>query len=78
MSKPTPNELVFSEHDEWVRVEDGDIAVVGISHFAQDALGEIVHCRTPRPRPGGRSRSVDLRGRIRQGGRRAVRAGQSG
>ncbi|MFT7518311.1 MAG: glycine cleavage system H protein [Kiritimatiellia bacterium] len=37
-----PENLKYSDHDEWVRVE-GDHIVVGISAFAQDALGELVH-----------------------------------
>jgi glycine cleavage system H protein len=35
----------FREHD-WVRVEDGE-AVLGISWYAQDALGEIVYVDLP-------------------------------
>lgn len=46
MAKVIPAELVFTQHDEWVRRE-GNVAVVGISDFAQDALGEIVHVELP-------------------------------
>jgi glycine cleavage system H protein len=35
-----PDDLVYSEEHEWVRVEDG-IAVVGISDHAQNSLHEI-------------------------------------
>lgn len=35
----------FKEHD-WIRVE-GDEAVVGITWFAQDALGDIVYANLP-------------------------------
>jgi glycine cleavage system H protein len=37
----------FSEHD-WVRVE-GDEAVLGITWWAQDALGDIVYASLPEP-----------------------------
>ena len=36
-----PAELKYSKSHEWVRM-DGEIAVVGISDFAQDALGDAV------------------------------------
>ena len=45
MSK-LPQNLKYTEHDEWVRI-DGDVAIVGITDFAQDALGEIVHVELP-------------------------------
>ena len=35
-----PAELKYSKSHEWVRM-DGEIAVVGISDFAQDALGDV-------------------------------------
>lgn len=41
-----PNDRVYSEEHEWV-VVDGDIATVGISHFAQDQLGEVVYVDLP-------------------------------
>lgn len=41
-----PAGLVYTDHDEWLRIE-GDVAVLGISAFAQDALGEIVHVELP-------------------------------
>lgn len=37
----TPAELKYTKNDEWVRVE-GDIAVVGITDYAQDQLSDIV------------------------------------
>lgn len=36
----------FTEKHEWVRVE-GDIGVVGISKYAQDALGDVVYAQLP-------------------------------
>ncbi|MBF4510777.1 MAG: glycine cleavage system protein GcvH [Aeromicrobium sp.] len=37
-----PNDLKYDREHEWVRV-DGDLAIIGISHFAQDQLGEVVY-----------------------------------
>ena len=39
-------ELLYSASHEWVRV-DGDVATVGISDFAQDALGDVVFFEAP-------------------------------
>ena len=36
----TPKELKYTKDHEWVRIE-GDVAVVGITDFAQDQLGDI-------------------------------------
>ena len=41
-----PNELKYSKSHEWVRYEDG-VAVIGISDFAQDALGDVVFVNLP-------------------------------
>ena len=41
-----PSELKYDREHEWVRVE-GDEAVIGISHFAQDQLGEVVYVDLP-------------------------------
>lgn len=41
-----PDTLKYTDSHEWVRVE-GDVAVVGITHHAQDALGDIVHVELP-------------------------------
>ncbi len=37
-----PKELKYTNDHEWVRIEN-DIAVVGITHFAQKELGDIVY-----------------------------------
>jgi glycine cleavage system H protein len=42
----TPNDLLYTEEHEWLRVED-DIATVGITWHAQDALGDIVFVELP-------------------------------
>jgi len=41
-----PQELKYFKEHDWVRVE-GDEAVVGITWFAQDALGDIVYANLP-------------------------------
>ncbi len=41
-----PEELRYSEEHEWVRVE-GDRAVIGITDYAQDALGDVVYVQVP-------------------------------
>ena len=38
--------LYFTKEHEWVRV-DGDVATVGISNHAQEALGDIVFAEAP-------------------------------
>ncbi len=43
--KYDPN-LKYAKTDEWARVE-GDIVVVGISDYAQDALSDIVYVELP-------------------------------
>ncbi|SOC13237.1 glycine cleavage system H protein [Ureibacillus xyleni] len=42
----TPKELRYSEEHEWVKVEDGKVRV-GITHFAQSELGDIVFVELP-------------------------------
>ena len=41
-----PDELKYHREHDWARVE-GDEAVLGITWFAQDALGELVHYEAP-------------------------------
>lgn len=41
-----PNDLRYTKEHEWVRV-NGDVAEVGITHFAQDQLGDIVFVELP-------------------------------
>lgn len=41
-----PEDLLYSEEHEWVRIED-DVAIVGITDFAQDQLGDIVYVELP-------------------------------
>jgi glycine cleavage system H protein len=41
-----PDDLKYHREHDWARV-DGDEAVLGITWFAQDALGELVHYEAP-------------------------------
>jgi glycine cleavage system H protein len=41
-----PDDLKYHAEHDWARV-DGDAATIGITWYAQDALGEIVHFEPP-------------------------------
>ena len=41
-----PAELKYSKSHEWVKYENG-VAIIGISDFAQDALGDVVFVNLP-------------------------------
>jgi glycine cleavage system H protein len=41
-----PEELHYHREHDWVRIQDGE-AVLGITWYAQDALGELVHYEAP-------------------------------
>ena len=41
-----PDDLKYHREHDWARI-DGDEAVLGITWFAQDALGELVHFEAP-------------------------------
>lgn len=56
-----PQELKYDREHEWVRVE-GDVATIGISHFAQDQLGEVVYVDLPSA--GGRLAAGDTFGEV--------------
>lgn len=42
MSTNIPKKLLYTSDHEWVLIEDG-IATIGITHHAQDQLGDIVY-----------------------------------
>jgi glycine cleavage system H protein len=44
-----PEELRYTAEHEWVAAADGGPLRVGITHFAQDALGDIVYVQLPEP-----------------------------
>jgi glycine cleavage system H protein len=41
-----PDDLKYHAEHDWARI-DGDTATLGITWYAQDALGEIVHLEAP-------------------------------
>jgi len=41
-----PDDLLYHPEHDWARIEDGE-AVLGITWYAQDALGELVHFEPP-------------------------------
>jgi glycine cleavage system H protein len=41
-----PQELKYHQEHDWARI-DGEEAVLGITWFAQDSLGELVHYEPP-------------------------------
>lgn len=43
-----PEDLLYTKEHEWARREDGAVRV-GITHYAQDALGDIVYVDLPGP-----------------------------
>jgi glycine cleavage system H protein len=42
-----PEDLRYTENHEWVRSTDDGIITVGISDYAQDALGDVVYVDLP-------------------------------
>ena len=42
-----PADLRYTDSHEWAR-QDGDVVTVGISWFAQDSLGDVVHVEMPK------------------------------
>ncbi|GIJ37708.1 glycine cleavage system H protein [Micromonospora andamanensis] len=42
-----PEDLRYTAEHEWVAAADGGAVRVGITHFAQDALGDIVYVQLP-------------------------------
>jgi len=48
MALTTPADLQYTRSHEWIRIE-GDEATVGITDYAQDALGDVVYIELPEP-----------------------------
>jgi glycine cleavage system H protein len=45
-SESYPDELLYHSEHDWARI-DGDEATLGVTWFAQDSLGELVHFEAP-------------------------------
>jgi|SRR5580704_4343837 glycine cleavage system H protein len=46
MAKQAPNDRLYSEEHEWVKMEGND-ALIGISDHAQASLGDVVYVELP-------------------------------
>ncbi len=46
MSNDTPSDCRYTSDHEWTR-DDGDVVRMGITHFAQDQLGDVVYVDLP-------------------------------
>jgi glycine cleavage system H protein len=44
-----PDDLLYHPEHDWARVDDEDIATLGITWYAQDSLGEVVFFEPPTP-----------------------------
>lgn len=40
-------DVKYTKDHEWLKIEDGDVAVIGITEYAQDALGDLVYVELP-------------------------------
>lgn len=45
-SESYPDDLLYHPEHDWARLEDGE-ATLGITWFAQDSLGDLVHYEAP-------------------------------
>ena len=42
-----PNDLMYTKHHEWIKMQEAGTALVGLSDYAQDALGDLVFVNLP-------------------------------
>lgn len=42
-----PGDRKYSREHEWIKVEEGSRGLVGITHFAQEQLGDVVYLDLP-------------------------------
>jgi glycine cleavage system H protein len=61
MSSVNPDDLLYTEAHEWIRV-DGGAGTVGITHHAQKQLGDVVYVELPKA--GHRLESGDAFGNV--------------
>ena len=69
-----PADLKYTESHEWVRAEADGTVTVGITEYAQDALGDIVFVELPKVGKSLTRRRRRRRGRVGQGRHRHLRA----
>lgn len=41
-----PSDLKYTKEHEWARIE-GNVATIGVTHFAQESLGDVVYIDLP-------------------------------
>lgn len=41
--------MKFTKDHEWVKIEGDNVAVIGITDYAQNALGDLVYVELPKP-----------------------------
>lgn len=46
MSESIPSGLLYSKDHEWIKEEDG-VAIIGITDYAQESLGDMVYVELP-------------------------------
>ena len=44
-----PTDRKYTSEHEWVKIEEGSLALAGITEYAQDQLGDIVYFDLPQP-----------------------------
>ena len=42
-----PNDLIYTKSHEWIKMQEDGTALVGLSDYAQDALGDLVFVNLP-------------------------------
>ena len=42
-------DIKYTKDHEWIKIEDGTVAVIGITDYAQHALGDLVFIELPKP-----------------------------
>jgi len=43
----SPNDRLYNREHVWVRIDDDELATIGLTDFAQDELGDIVYVEVP-------------------------------
>jgi glycine cleavage system H protein len=46
MSHDNPNDLLYTSSHEWIRREANGVITLGVTHHAQEALGDLVYAET--------------------------------
>ena len=47
MMSEIPEDLLYTRDHEWIKKEDGGIFVIGITHHAQESLGDVTFVELP-------------------------------